>query len=318
MSCTSSHLTVVALARCVALLLFAACDSTPTDVDLVLYADPPLYSPPDVEPAWSRDGSTIAYVHVAQNWEDLDAGLFQIWLYSIETGTSGYLTSGGLPDWSPSGDSIAYVLGSDIWVIDLVTRSSQQITFLGDSYSPRWSPDSDRILFKHWTEEELSTIWTCHPDGSDLQNLHITCPSSADWDPSGSKIVSTSYGSTSSSPPHPQVVVFDLISLDSVTLTEPPMHIRYPEWSPSGNHIAFLNLKRFESGPAHGLWIVDPDGNNLRFLVPNGSRPSWSPGGAYLVYENQHESLEPDVPPSLFVVSVETGEATPLSSFKLD
>jgi WD40-like Beta Propeller Repeat len=80
--------------------------------------------------------------------------------------------------WSPDGNSIAYVStdtgGDEIYVYDLGTRQSHQVTFSGQAYPfnkhPSWSPDSRRIVF--WSSRDgHAQIYIVNADGSGLTNL---------------------------------------------------------------------------------------------------------------------------------------------------
>ncbi len=49
---------------------------------------------------------------------------------------------------------IAYVLDGDIWLVDLFTSKSQQLTKDGNNRWPAWSPDGRYLLYTHDTGEE--------------------------------------------------------------------------------------------------------------------------------------------------------------------
>ena len=46
---------------------------------------------------------------------------------------------------------------------------------------------------------------------------------------------------------------------------------RSPEWSPDGQHIAFVSRQE----DIEGIFIIDKDGENIRLLVEGGDNPSW-------------------------------------------
>jgi Tol biopolymer transport system component len=63
-----------------------------------------------------------------------------------------------------------------------------------------------------------------------------------------------------------------------------------PAWSPDGSTIAFAH-----SGYIAGIFVVDPDGANLRRLSPAGPvgyqwSPSWSPDGQLVAFLSDHET----------------------------
>jgi WD40 repeat protein len=56
-----------------------------------------------------------------------------------------------------------------------------------------------------------------------------------------------------------------------------------PVWSPDGNAIAFVSSKGL-TGFDFGIWLVNPDGGNLRRLATPGLGMAWSPDGRWLYY----------------------------------
>src|SRR5207248_5313422 len=75
-------------------------------------------------------------------------------------------------------------------------------------------------------------------------------------------------------------------------LTPVPLSPRQPNWSPSGNSIAFST--HCCNPPNEEIWLVNPDGSGLRRLTNNGNayfegphdfHPPWSPQGDAIVFE---------------------------------
>jgi Tol biopolymer transport system component len=56
-----------------------------------------------------------------------------------------------------------------------------------------------------------------------------------------------------------------------------------PIWSPDGSSIAFVS-SRGNPGLWFGIWLVNPDGSNLRRLVEHGLGAAWSADGRWLYY----------------------------------
>jgi serine/threonine protein kinase len=56
-----------------------------------------------------------------------------------------------------------------------------------------------------------------------------------------------------------------------------------PLWSPDGSTIAFVSSKGL-IGFDFGVWLVNPDGSNLRKLATPGLGAAWSPDGKWLYY----------------------------------
>lgn len=52
---------------------------------------------------------------------------------------------------------------------------------------------------------------------------------------------------------------------------------RQPQFSPAGDAILFVRVPRDDPGRSAGIWLVAPDGRELRQLAPTGSDPRWLP-----------------------------------------
>ena len=64
---------------------------------------------------------------------------------------------------------------------------------------------------------------------------------------------------------------------------DPSVALGVPIWSPDGKWIALVS-SRGAVGLGFGVWIVDPDGGNLRNLAPRGLGVAWSRDAQWLYY----------------------------------
>lgn len=104
----------------------------------------------DVTPAWSPDGSQIAF---ASNRDGSD---FKLWVMNADGSGARPLTPPGshadvFPTWSPDGQLIAFQRRSgDAYRVGLLPAAGGAPAFFefdGDAYAPAWSPDGRRIAF---------------------------------------------------------------------------------------------------------------------------------------------------------------------------
>ena len=67
---------------------------------------------------------------------------------------------------------------------------------------------------------------------------------------------------------------------------DPELIIGLPAWSPANNAIAFVSSRGSSSPSGFGIWLVNPDGSNLRQLAFPAVSPTWSPDGHAVYYDS--------------------------------
>lgn len=108
----------------------------------------------DLDPAWSPDGSTLAYISDR-------GGKMQLWLHNITTGIPKLVDikpedNVSVPAWSPDGETIAFFVKNEmnewgsaiLYTINLNTLKTEKIT--GRIFvpgKPCWAPDGKKIAF---------------------------------------------------------------------------------------------------------------------------------------------------------------------------
>lgn len=241
------------------------------------------------EPAWSQDGSKIAFV------SDRD-GNYEIYVMDVNGSNQERLTFNnyhdGTPAWSPDGNTIAFTSSrdgtSEIYLMESDGSNQRRVTdsyeildrpWFGLTYStsPAWSPDESKIAF------EVGLIWDNGSVSSDIYMLDM-------YDNTVRKVTNDVH--------NPETVI-PLIDTD-----------QYPSWSPDGDKIAYLIHKLQRGIKIKNVEATDP--NDRGYLVLLGSLiydAEWSPIGNDFTF-TKRESNSIDIYIYIVPVDRETGIPT--------
>jgi Tol biopolymer transport system component len=214
------------------------------------------------DPAWSRDGSKIAFAK-----KDDFSQFWATELKSINSDGTGLTTIREIslgeisyPDWSPVRDEIAYVddgyrcdysgwfpsCNLQIWII---TPDGTRLAKLGDDkgndYQPSWSPDGTKIAFM--STRDQSNSW-------------------CDWSHCGDIYAMNADGTA------------------TTRLTDSPGGDSQPVWSPDGKKIAFVSLRDdpdpigcISSNCHTDIYVMNADGSGQTNLTNTTTKSERSP-----------------------------------------
>jgi TolB protein len=253
-------------------------------------------------PAWSPDGSKIAFVR-----EVSPGGRGQVWMMQADGGNPHPVTrrparnsEESTPAWSPNGRRLTFArirygtrrLTTKLIVADadgahesVLVRviSKDRLRFVS---APAWSPDGRRILFTRTTLDRhyyfKPSLEGVNPDGTGRRTLAGNADGGS-WSPDGSQIAFASVrdhnGSNCGSDEcswNGEIYVMNADGSRRRRLTASKGDDERPAWSPDGQHIAFQSNRNYPDGPNAEIYSMRPDGSCLTWLT-NGSASSGYP-----------------------------------------
>jgi TolB protein len=192
------------------------------------------------------------------------------------------------PEWSPTGDAIAYVSFFDgkpgIYMVDLQSGLKKPMVTDGNfNSSPSFSPDGRRITFSRSLEGNTE-IFVANRDGSGMKRLTHSpgIDTNPAWSPTGAHIAFTSSRGGS-----PNVYVMDAEGTDLRRVSFGGTYNDGAAWDPEGKLLAYASRLR---GHLFDIVVTDLAGLGTRTLT-NGpgsnEAPTWSPDGRYIAYASE-------------------------------
>ena len=234
--------------------------------------------PNDFYPAWSPDGSRIAFTMFT-------SGTGAIFVMDADGSNVIQRAAGVRPSWSPDGDWIAFgsVDGHSVRKVKADDDGTPSVSVYGSAGQlayPAWSPDGTQIAFI--SDEALPDIffdlWVVAPDGSQPTALRTHGPAGANadgqwlpaWSPDGQRIALVecpwAFFLCSSS----AITVINADGSGVVRLAVGGGFGGGPTWSPDGQLIAFRS-------PADAIEWISADGSQRGLIVADGRSPAWRP-----------------------------------------
>jgi serine/threonine protein kinase/Tol biopolymer transport system component len=256
-------------------------------------------------PRWSPDGKWIAF----QRGDSIRFDLFVVPSSggeprqltrdnSMIDGFSWLPNSEGILYSSSRASTMPYLPTLSLWEVRLSDGTLRQITSNEASYL---HPDIARNGTTVVSRMQLRTdIWKFPVQGAPEENVrrgiritnqtsHVLTPTAGP----GAKEVAF----LSDKGGHANLWVINTETSEQRQITDerdPNIAVGVPVWSPDGRSIAFV-YSRGNPGLTFGIWLVSPDGSNLRQVANPGLGPAWSNDGKWLYYATRGSSTVPDV-----------------------
>jgi dipeptidyl aminopeptidase/acylaminoacyl peptidase len=237
-----------------------------------------------------------------------------IWIAPVDQGTPRKIAEGSSPELSPSGDSLAFTRGGQVWIVRISGDSAKpvQLTKLrGGPSNLRWSPDGRRLAFvsnreRHsfvgiWefaantlryidpsTDQDGSEVWS--PDGKSLAFIRtpsqvsdlMFVPERESSIPWSIRVADASTGTSREvwrAKPGRGSVFREIVAQDQLF------------WSPNADRIVFP----WEADGWTHLYAVAVSGGAPALLTPGGfevEHVTAAPDGRSLVYSSNERDID--------------------------
>ncbi len=241
--------------------------------------DAPASDPEELEtqPAWSPDGTKLAYVRYGDSYSDV--------VVANANGSNVVRLTNDFSSATPGTQD--YVSGTN-W-----------------AFGPSWRPDGQRLAFLHDKGSDPLAVWSMAsvPDDTSYKRLSPAAISNVgferpQWSPNNDSIIATNYESSKA-----EIWKYVIDSDTWISIIKADEADYDPTWSPDGKYIAYAA----QVGGKNSIWVAHADGSGATQLIGNGDidkglrSPAWSPGGNAIAYLKMNSNGF-----NLFAVSLDT------------
>jgi hypothetical protein len=163
-------------------------------------------------------------------------------------------------------------------LVDLAPADAQppEAIPLASAGAPRWDRSADRFLVVASEPNGSTTsVWGIGLDGT-ASRLAPGAGSAASAPDGGIATIGPAGSGAVEGAGH-LVYVAARASLGRPLTTAPDLADRQPSFAPDGASILFLRVQADNPTISAGIWVVDPDGHELRQLSTDGADPRWLP-----------------------------------------
>lgn len=235
----------------------------------------------DVDPAWSPDGTKIAWTHYDVTGEIYVANADGTGRTNLTNNTKEDLDA----TWSPDGTKLTFTSYRDArWEVYSMNPDGTGQTRLTSrpcqSYDAAWSPDGTRIAF-FCGLDTFAEVYVIDPDGSDAVRLtnDLVEQTFFSWSPDSQWLVYVTQPEKEDS----DISKVNVGTGTIVQLTNDTAYDFGPVWSPDGTRIAFSTNR---SGN-YEIYVINPDGSNPVNLTQAAQAdyvPKWSYDGQMISF----------------------------------
>ncbi len=316
----------------------------------VTAVEPVESGPPYPALSWSPDGRQATFgreisCHILWANEDKDTHSplhpYDLWLYDRETGQEQKLAEAAVRRaWAPDGSAIVYEapapdskppgascgagIAGVLYIIDLTTGQTHQLTtlelVLGASINLAWLPNNEIVYM------DQARLWAIKPDGTgkrQLNDWYITTPSAAETgqpeyeydagdvsgyiiSPDGKRVA---YEVVQPNPAYPSNAELWISDLDGSNTTKIGARSVFFAWSPNSQTLLYA----VDMGDEHlnyDPWVIKADGSGQKQLLDTYEKgflrhTIWAPDSRWVAFTLRIPSQE--IKEKIWVANTETG-----------